>query len=118
VAPGERVFHSLIVHHENGVPLQCEDRFVNPQAAPHYLAQDFTRITPTHYLFEATALWRAQYTIEAARPTAQEARLLGIEGEAPCLVVVRRTFSRERPITIGRLVHPGTRYRLQGEFAP
>ncbi len=118
MAPGEPVFHTLIVHHENGVPLQCEDRFVNPAAAPGYLAQDFTRTTPTHYLFEATALWRAQYTIEAARPTKQEAGLLGIADDAPCLIVVRRTFTRERPITIGRLVHPGTRYRLQGEFQP
>lgn len=118
VAAGAPVFHTLIVHHENGVPLQCEDRFVNPAAAPDYLAQDFTRTTPTHHLFEVTALWRAQYSIEAARPTKQEARLLDIADDAPCLIVVRRTFTRERPITIGRLVHPGTRYHLQGEFQP
>jgi len=118
VAPGEPVFHTVIVHHENGVPLQCEDRFVNPAVAPDYLAQDFTRTTPTHYLFAATALWRAQYSIEAARPTKQEARLLAITDTEPCLIVVRRTFTREAPITIGRLVHPGTRYGLHGEFTP
>ena len=118
VEPGARVFHTLIVHHENGVPLQCEDRFVNPAVAPRYLEQDFTRTTPTHYLFGATALWRAQYSIEAARATGQEARLLGIAPDEPCLIVVRRTFTREAPITIGRLVHPGTRYGLQGEFEP
>jgi GntR family histidine utilization transcriptional repressor len=33
-------------------------------------------------------------------------------------VVVRRTFSRRAPITIARLVHPGRRYTLQGEFEP
>jgi GntR family transcriptional regulator, histidine utilization repressor len=118
VQPGAPVFHTLIVHHENGVPLQCEDRFVNPATAPRYLEQDFTRTTPTHYLFGATALWRAQYSIEAARATGQEARLLGIARDDPCLIVVRRTFTREAPITIGRLVHPGTRYGLQGEFEP
>lgn len=115
---GQRVFHTLIVHHEDGVPLQCEDRYVNPAAAPDYLDQDFTRTTPTHYLFQATALWRAQYSIEASRPTAQEARLLGIGADEPCLVVVRRTFSRTEPITIARLVQPGSRYVLHGEFAP
>ena len=31
---GAAVFHSLIVHSENGVPVQIEDRFVNPEAAP------------------------------------------------------------------------------------
>jgi GntR family histidine utilization transcriptional repressor len=118
VEPGATVFHTLIVHHENGVPLQCEDRFVNPACAPGYLGVDFTQTSPTHYLFEATALWRAQYSIEAARPTRQEAGLLGIDAGDPCLIVVRRTFSREAPITIARLVHPGSRYILQGEFQP
>src|SRR5262245_41458852 len=47
---GARVFHTLIVHHCNGVPLQCEDRYVNPSFAPDYLQTDFTRTTPTHYL--------------------------------------------------------------------
>jgi GntR family transcriptional regulator, histidine utilization repressor len=115
---GAPVFHTLIVHLENGVPLQCEDRYVNPASAPHYLAQDFTRTTPTHYLFEATALWRAQYAIEAARPTKDEARLLGIAPSEPCLVIVRRTFSVDTAITIARLVHPGTRYGVEGQFTP
>ena len=118
VAVGTEVFHTLIVHHENGLPLQCEDRFVNPACAPGYLEADFTQTTPTRYLFEHTALWRAQYTIESARATAQEAQLLGIAHDEPCLVVVRRTFSRDAAITIARLVHPGSRYRLSGEFTP
>ena len=115
---GGAVFHTLIVHLENGVPLQCEDRYVNPACAPGYLAADFTATTPTHHLFEATALWRAQYSIEAARATAQEAALLGIAPTDPCLVVVRRTFTVDAAITIARLVHPGLRYALHGEFQP
>ena len=118
VAAGSEVFHTLIVHFENGVPLQCEDRYVNPACAPGYLGADFTRTTPTHVLFESTALWRAQYSIEAARPTPQEAQLLGVTRDEPCLVVVRRTFTRAAPITIARLVHPGQRYALHGEFQP
>jgi GntR family histidine utilization transcriptional repressor len=116
--PGAPVFHSLIVHSEEGVALQCEDRYVNPACAPGYLGVDFTQTTPTHYLFEVTALWRAQYSIEAALPTTQEAALLGIAARDPCLVVVRRTFTRDAAITIARLVQPGSRYTLQGEFAP
>ncbi len=115
---GSSVFHTLIVHLENGVPLQCEDRYVNPATAPRYLQADFTRTTPTRELFETTALWRAQYSIEAARPTHQEAALLGLDFDTPCLILVRRTFTREAPITIARLVHPGTRYALHGEFQP
>ena len=118
LAIGAPVFHTLIVHFEDGVPLQCEDRYVNPACAPGYLEVDFTRTTPTHYLFGVTALWRAQYSIESARATREEATLLRIDPDEPCLIVVRRTFTRAAPITIARLVHPGSRYGLQGEFQP
>jgi GntR family transcriptional regulator, histidine utilization repressor len=115
---GAKVFHTLIVHSEEGVALQCEDRYVNPACVPNDLAGDCTQTTPTNYLFEVTALWRAQYSIEAALPTPQEAELLGISVRDPCLVVVRRTFTRDAVITIARLVQPGSRYTLHGEFAP
>ena len=115
---GGDVFHTLIVHLENGVPLQCEDRFVNPAWAPDYLSVDFTRITPTHYLLQVAPLWEAQYSIEASAPSGEEARLLGVSPREPCLVIVRRTMSRGVPITLARLVHPGKRYALQGEFKP
>lgn len=118
LAEGERVFHTLIVHRCNGVPLQCEDRYVNPACAPGYLDNDFTQVTPTHYLLEVAPLWEAQYSIEAALATAQEAQLLEIDAREPCLVVVRRTFARERTITAARLTHPGARYLLQGRFSP
>ena len=118
LAPGDKVFHTLIVHHEDGVPLQCEDRYVNPACAPHYLGADFTLMTPTRYLLEVAPLWEAQFSIEAALPTTQEARLLGIERSEPCLVVVRRTVSRGLPVTLARLVHPGSRHTLEGQFRP
>jgi GntR family histidine utilization transcriptional repressor len=118
VRAGDRVFHSLIVHHENGVPLQCEDRYVNPTTAPDYLEIDFTRTTPTSYLLHVAPPWEAQYSIEAAAPTAREAKLLGVPPTEPCLVVVRRTANRGVPITLARLVHPGSRYQLEGRFEP
>ncbi len=118
LATGAAVYHSLIVHHDDGVALQCEDRYVNPASAPDYLKVDFTRTTPTQHLLEVAPLWEAQYTIEASTPTEQEARLLGIGVTDPCLVVVRRTASRGVPVTLARLVHPGSRYQLEGQFSP
>lgn len=116
--PGAPVFHTLIVHHENDVPLQCEDRYVNPACAPGYLDVDFSRTTPTHYLLEVAPTWEAQYSIQAAPPTLREAGLLRIDAAEPCLVVVRRTVNRRIPITLVRLVHPGSRYQLDGHYAP
>jgi GntR family transcriptional regulator, histidine utilization repressor len=115
---GAAVFHTLIVHFDNGVALQCEDRYVNPARAPGYLDIDFTQITPTQYLLQVAPLWQAQYSIDAAAPTNKEAKLLGIAATEPCLIVQRRTVSRNTPITFARLVHPGGRYSLQGQFKP
>ena len=115
---GDTVFRTLIVHFENGLPLQCEDRYVNPACAPDYLSVDFTRTTPTHYLLDVAPLWEAQFSIEASQPSAEEAKLLRIGRDEPCLVLVRRTMSRGVPITLARLVHPGTRYQIDGQFKP
>jgi GntR family histidine utilization transcriptional repressor len=116
--PGERVFHTLVLHEENGVPLQCEDRYVNPACAPGYLDVDLTRTTATQYLFEVTLLWRAEYAVEAAPATPREAKLLAIDAGDPCLVIARSTYTRDVAITAARLVHPGSRYLLQGNFEP
>ena len=118
LSPGTPVFHTLIVHFENDIALQCEDRFVNPACAPDYLKTDFTRITPTQYLLQVAPLWQAQYSIEAGAPTTREARLLDIPRQAPCLIIVRRTVNHGVPITLARLTHPGSRYRLEGKFEP
>lgn len=115
---GAPVFHSVIVHHEDGVPLQLEDRYVNPACAPDYLSVDFAATTPTQYLLEVAPLWEAQYTVQAALTTAQEARWLGISVKDPCLVVVRRTVNQATPITLVRLTHPGSRYQIDGHFKP
>ena len=115
---GDPVFHSLIAHHENDIPLQCEDRYVNPACAPDYLTIDFSQTTPTRYLLEVAPLWEAQYSIESGNATAQEARLLAITKSEPCLIILRRTVNHNVPITLVRLVHPGTRYRLEGQFKP
>ena len=103
LANGAPVFHTLMVH------LAC---------APDYLNIDFTQTTPTHYLLEVAPLWEAQYCIEASAPTAEEAKLLGIKRGDACLIVVRRTESRGVPITLARLVHPGSRYQIDGQFKP
>ncbi len=113
---GATLFHSLIVHLENGVAIQCEDRLVNPAVAPDYLGLDFAASTPTQHLLAVAPLSEARYTIEATLPSELEAKLLGISRRDPCLVVRRITYSRGIAVTSVRLTHPGTRYLLQGSF--
>lgn len=113
---GVRVFHTVLIHLENDVPIQHEDRHVNPAAAPHYLECDFTRETPTHHLLEHAPLTEASYQIEACLPTAELARQLEIGRSEPCLTMFRRTVSGAHVASIARLVYPGSRYSFAGQF--
>ena len=113
---GSRVFHSVLVHCEDGVPIQFEDRLVNPAAAPDYLTVDFEQTTPTHYLLEHAPLTEANYSIEAGLPTAQEASCLDLGVGEPCLVMTRCTVSGAHVASLARLVYPGLRYSFHGKF--
>ncbi len=110
---GAPVFHSLIVHNENGVPVQIEDRFVNPGAVPDYLAQDFSTLTPNAYLTAAAPLSGSEHIVEAVVPRAWECKLLTILQNEPCLAIRRRTWSARQVVSTARLVYPGHRYRLE-----
>ncbi len=114
--PGDKVFHTILIHMENGVPIQYEDRYVNPAAAPGYLVLDFTQTTPTHHLLECAPLTEASYNIEACLPTAREAKELAIKRTEPCLAMMRRTVSGAHVASVARLVYPGTRYSFAGQF--
>jgi len=113
---GARVFHSVLVHLENGVPILYEDRYVNPQAAPAYLEADFTQESPTSHLLQYAPLTEASYSIEACLPSAEEARALDIRTSDPCLVMVRRTVSGANVASVARHLYPGSRYSFSGQF--
>jgi len=115
---GSKVFHSLIVHRENGQPIQVENRFVRPAAAPAYLDQDFSVITPNAYLSAAAPLQTVEHTIRAVAPGNRVRRLLNMEPSEPGLLIYRRTWSGGRPVSIAYLHHPGHRYELTGSFNP
>jgi GntR family histidine utilization transcriptional repressor len=113
---GASVFHAVLIHMENGVPIQHEDRWVNPAAAPDFLQLDFTQVSPTLHLLQHAPLTEASYSIEACLPTAEEAKELGIRRAEPCLVMQRRTVSGANVASVARLVYPGSRYSFAGQF--
>jgi GntR family histidine utilization transcriptional repressor len=113
---GESVFHSVCVHHEDGVPMQLEDRYVNPHMVPDFLKQDFPREQPSDFLLRTVLLDQMEHVVDAVLPSPEQARLLQMEVTQPCLLLTRRTWRREVPITIVRCLHPGMRYRLGSRF--
>lgn len=118
VAPGTKLDHSLLVHYEDGVPLQVEDRYVNPAVIPGYLRNDFTRITPHEYLMQVAPLQQAEHTVRAILPEGRIRRLLKLADDDACLLIRRRTWTGGRIATAADLYHPGSRYELTGTFQP
>ena len=112
--PGHQLYHSVIVHFENGVPIQVEDRWVNPQCAPDYMEQDFGAITPNEYLMKAAPLQDAVYSIEAMSAPREIADMLAIDTRQPCLVLKRQTRSAGQVASIATMWHPGHRYQFAG----
>ncbi|NRR29295.1 histidine utilization repressor [Oxalobacteraceae bacterium] len=117
LAPGHALFHSIIVHFENGVPIQVEDRWVNPLCAPDYMEQDFANVTPNEYLMAAAPLQGATYSIEALAAPRDIADMLAIDMRQPCLVLKRQTRSNGQVASIATMWHPGHRYQFAGSFA-
>lgn len=115
---GETVFHLLVVHSEDGVPIQQEDRYVLPSFAPDCLEQDFTRVTPSAYLSGISPLQEAKQVVQAIVPDEQVRMNLHMEAGEPCLLVRRVTRADGRPVSFARLHHPGTRFELAGRYAP
>src|SRR4029450_8931829 len=58
---GDAVFHSVLVHSEDDMPVQIEDRYVLPASAPDYLAQDFATQTPYVYLMATAPISEAEH---------------------------------------------------------
>lgn len=116
VKEGTRIFHSLMLHFENDIPVQIEDRSVNAALVPDYLQQDYTATTPHAYLSLVAPLTEGEHIVEAVRATPQECELLRIKEHDPCLLIHRRTWSASHIVSHARLLFPGNRYRLQGHF--
>jgi len=118
VDQGVSVFHLLLVHFENDTPIQIEDRHVLADFAPACLEQDFESVTPSAYLTSVAPLQEAEQVVRAQMPNAAVRERLQMDDDEPSLVVIRRTWSKGRPVTFSRLHHPGNRYELAGHYAP
>lgn len=116
LAVGKALFHSVVVHFENDLPIQVEDRFVNPAVAPDYMQIDFGRTTANEYLMHAAPLSGVRYRIEAMMPMPEIATMLHIDAVQPCLVLRRQTLSRGQVASVATLWHPANRYQFTGGF--
>ncbi|SMC82173.1 transcriptional regulator, histidine utilization repressor, GntR family [Desulfocicer vacuolatum DSM 3385] len=112
------VYHAILVHRDNGVPIQLEDRYINPVVAPDFLKQDFTRITPSDYLQAICPAMEVEHVIEAMMPDKWSRELLEISRAEPCLILHRRTWINSTVATQNRFIYPGSRHKIGSRFYP
>ncbi|SEJ85202.1 GntR family transcriptional regulator, histidine utilization repressor [Variovorax sp. OK605] len=113
---GTSVFHSVCLHLENGTPVQLEERYVNPQVVPDYLEQDFAAMPPSEYLVRNVPFDQIEHVVDAVLPNQEQADRLAMAPTDPCLLLTRRTWTRNIPVTWVRCLHPASRYSLGSRF--
>ena len=110
------VDHSLIIHFENDLPVQLEDRYVNASLVSGYVDQDFTVIATFEYLQNATPLTEVEHLISALPAGADKAALLQIRPDDCCLVLHRKTWSGPVVATVNTFTYVGSRYSLGSRY--
>ncbi len=116
--PYAPVFHSVLIHKDNAIPIQLADRYINPSIAPDYLKQDFSKITPNEYLLQLAPISGVEHIVEALIPEAWIRDLLEINEAEPCLALHRTTWVGKDIATKSCFYYPGSRYSLGGRFTP
>lgn len=114
--PQSLLFHSVVVHFENELAIQVEDRYVNPLVAPDYLTHDFQSHTPNEYLMRVAPLQGVRFTLEACMPPPHIRDLLACEANEPCVVLKRQTLSLGHTASCATMWHPASRYQFAGSF--
>ena len=115
---GASLFHIVLVHFENAVPVQLEDRYVNPLVVPHFMTQDYAAMTPTAYLVSEVRADELEHTVEANLPSTDQQRLLEVSADEPCLTLHRRSWFDGHVVTVARFIYPASRHALYSRYRP
>lgn len=110
------VDHSIVIHFENDLPVQLEERYVNPDLVSGYVEQDFRVVATYDYLQTATPLTEVEHLISALPAGEDNARLLQIRPGDCCLVLHRKTWTGPVVATVNTLTYVGSRYSLGSRY--
>ena len=99
-------------------PFCLEERIISLMAVPQAETADFSTISPGAWLVAQIPWSSAEHRIRAAGAEKDASSVLLIPTGSPCLVVERRTFDQDRPITFVRLTYPGDEHEVVARFAP
>ena len=116
-APGQ-VLALEGLHFAGQRPFALEERLVNLSAVPEAAEEEFVEIAPGPWLIGRVPWSEAEHRIRAMAADEHIADALDIDPGAPCLVVERRTWSADHPVTHVRFVYPAESHTLVARFTP
>jgi len=117
LSPGSRLFHIVLCHYQDEIPIQIEDRYINPALAPEFMNVDFASTTPSEYLIGLFWPDEMEHVVQAILPDEQMCDMLAIEPIEPCLRMQRRTWRKNAVVTLATLIYPGSRYDLAARYS-
>jgi GntR family histidine utilization transcriptional repressor len=106
------------LHLAGGHPFCHERRHIHLDTVPEAATHSFETQAPGPWLVAKVPWTQAEHRIFAVAADAPAAKALDVPPGAPCLVVERRTWSAERPVTMVRLTYPAERHMLVARFSP
>lgn len=105
-------------HFAGGQAFCYEERLINLEAVPDAFEEPFKELAPGPWLVDRVPWSTAEHRIRAIGANPSAATALGISKATPCLVIERRTWSAEQPVTHVRFTYPGDGHELVARFAP
>jgi len=112
------VIHLVTRHLSGGQPHVLEERVIHLATVPGAADESFETVPPGDWLLQHSLWSQAEHALSAVAADPREAELLSIGRGEPCLLVERRTWNQESPVTAVRLLYPGGRHRFVGRFGP
>ncbi|WP_066798623.1 UTRA domain-containing protein [Sphingomonas soli] len=106
------------VHHAAGRPFCLETRTIFLAAVPEAGEESFDTVSPGSWLLGHVPWTRARHGIRAVEADAGQAALLEMAAGKACLLIERRTWRMDAPVTLVEQLFPGDRYDLVAEFRP
>ena len=109
----------IICHHFAGpLPFCVEERIINLKAVPEARDEKFNLNSPGPWLVGKVPWSSAEHRIRAVSANVAIASALRISEGNACLIIERKTFNAEMPITFVRLIYPGQEHELIAHFTP
>jgi GntR family histidine utilization transcriptional repressor len=115
---GTRLVELVCRHFAGAEPFCLEERTISLAAVPEAAEESFEEIAPGPWLLSRVPWNAAEHKIRAMAADEQVAKMLGLARHSPCLVVQRRTWSADQPVTNVRLTYAGETHSLVARFAP